>query len=116
VARKLGFHGAAILLVLTLAPAGVVLAGAQGAAAGGCGSWAQQTSVDPGTGDNNLTGVAAISASNVWAVGYYFVGVNTVTLIEHWDGTSWSVVPSPNVGTGDLLNGVYAFSATDIWG
>src|SRR5579859_6854009 len=96
--RKLGFHVASILLVLILAPAGVALAGAQSASAGVCGSWVQQTSPNVGVGDNSINGVAAISASNAWAVGYNFIGVNTVTLIEHWDGTSWSVVPSPNAG------------------
>ena len=36
------------------------------------------------------------------------------TLIEHWNGTSWSIVSSPNPGAGGL-NGVAIISATDIW-
>lgn len=47
------------------------------------------TSPDAGTGDNNLNGVTAISTRNAWAVGEYFVGVSTLTLIEHWNGNSW---------------------------
>ena len=52
-----------------------------------------------GTGFNNLIAVTSISESNVWTAGYY-ENTNSVfqTLIEHWDGTSWSVVASPNVG------------------
>lgn len=114
-ARKLGFYVAPILIVLIMAPAGMAQAGARSAPAGACRSWVHKASPNVGTGDNNLYGVAAISASNAWAVGGYFVGASTVTLIEHWNGKSWSVVSSPNVGTGDLLYGVYAVSAADVW-
>ena len=39
--------------------------------------------------------------SNIWTVGFY-ANSNQVyqTLIEHWNGTNWSVVSSPNVGAG----------------
>jgi hypothetical protein len=37
------------------------------------------------------------------------------TLIEHFDGTSWSVVPSPNADSGQILFGVAAISDTDVW-
>jgi len=41
------------------------------------------------------------------------------TLIEHWNGTQWRIVPSPNVGFGffhdNLLQGVTAVSANDMW-
>ncbi len=33
-------------------------------------------------------------------------------MIESWDGTSWSVVPSPNPATDDGLEGVSCVSAT----
>jgi hypothetical protein len=38
-------------------------------------------------------------------------------MIEHWDGTSWSVVPSPNPDTRgtSLLSGVAAVSVKDIY-
>ena len=37
--------------------------------------------------------------------------------IEHWDGTSWTVVPSPNPNPqgNNSLGAVAAISATDIW-
>src|SRR5207247_2279435 len=57
-------------------------------------------------------GVAAVSANDVWAVGYGAPG----TLTERWNGTAWSVVPSRNVGTNtNQLNGVAAVSANDVW-
>jgi hypothetical protein len=58
-----------------------------------------------------LNAVAAVSSSDVWAVGY----LNDGTLIEHWDGTQWSIVPSPNGGTYSELFAVSVVSATNIW-
>lgn len=79
-------------------------------------------SQDPGTGDHTdtLSSVAAVSASNVWAFGSYYDGATNRTLIEHWDGSRWSVVPSPNPWGGrqnsnDRLDGVAAVSASDVW-
>jgi hypothetical protein len=65
--------------------------------------------------DADVLALAPVSSSDVWAVG----GQPGVTLIEHWDGKSWSVVPSPNVtGDGVVGNGLLsaaAVSATDVW-
>ena len=80
-------------------------------------SWSVVTSANPGSIYNTLYGVTAISAANVWAVGYYVntTGV-TQTLIEHWNGTSWSVVTSPSPATGNNeLFSVSAASASSIW-
>jgi hypothetical protein len=62
--------------------------------------------------DNVLAAVSANSASDVWTVGQFIPDANqdlTQTLIEHWDGTAWSAVASPNVGT--LANALFAVSA-----
>jgi hypothetical protein len=65
-----------------------------------CGTWSVVPSPNVGSGSNEPSAVAAISASNVWMVGYYQNSSNIAqTLIEHWNGTSWSVVPSPNAGS-----------------
>src|SRR5579859_6981849 len=45
-----------------------------------------------------LESAAASSASNAWAVGGYYHGNAQLTLTEHWNGTTWKVVPSPNPG------------------
>lgn len=70
----------------------------------------------PGSG-SQLISVDAVSTDDVWAVGNHPVpgdGVNT--LIEHWDGSTWSVVPSPNsIRAVNLLSSVSADSATDAW-
>jgi hypothetical protein len=64
---------------------------------------------------NVLTGVAAVSSTDVWAVGYTLQS-NYRTLIEHWDGSSWTIVPSPNIGPyGNYLSAVAALAPNDVW-
>ena len=82
------------------------------------GAWVTVPSPNSGTGDNKLTSVSAVSFNDVWAVGSYAVaGTGAVrTLTEHWDGTAWTIVSSPNLGSGNnYLQGVVAFSANDVW-
>jgi hypothetical protein len=64
----------------------------------------------------SLSGVAALAPDDVWAVGGYGQGAPGRTLVEHWDGTSWSVVPSPNKGPfPNSLSAVAAVAADDVW-
>jgi hypothetical protein len=77
--------------------------------------WAVQPSPNGSSQRNDLTGVAATSASNAWAVGYYFSGSELQTLIEHWNGRRWAVQPSPNPGTSNQFWGVAATSASNAW-
>jgi hypothetical protein len=69
--------------------------------------------------DNRLESVAALAPDDVWAVGYEqnIDGQNRQrSLVEHWDGASWSIVPSPNrEGGGAELFGVTALGADDVW-
>jgi hypothetical protein len=65
---------------------------------------------------STLSGIAALAPYDVWAVGSYHNGTIDQTLIEHWDGATWSVVASPYTGTGSAyLNGVAAVAAGDVW-
>ena len=83
-------------------------------------SWTVVSSPNPATntGDYDaLQGVAALSPSNVWAVGYSGCSscYGDQSLIEHWNGTSWSIVSNPNPYTTQDLYGIAAVSASDIW-
>jgi len=82
-----------------------------------CGAWSGLQPPSPGTEDNNLNGVAVLSPCDAWAVGFDLdSGGMDQTLTEHWNGSTWTVVPSPNVaGLDNILNGVRAESPTDIW-
>ena len=60
-----------------------------------------------------LTGIAAVSANDIWAVGYTTDPTTGFerTLTEHFDGTSWTIVASPNATTGhNTLAGVTALT------
>jgi hypothetical protein len=81
-------------------------------------AWKTVPSPDPAglMRDNFLTGVASVSAHDIWAVGFYDRGGAAGTLIERWNGTSWKVIKSPNAGTGNnFLEGVIATSAGNAW-
>ena len=62
-----------------------------------------------------LGGVAAVSDSDVWAVGGYRNWTTQSTLFEHWDGMGWTVLLGPSTQADVDLRGVDAASATDIW-
>jgi hypothetical protein len=77
-----------------------------------------------GRGPNLLNAVLTLAPNDAWAVGYSTPGQPeesaTLTLILHWDGTGWKVVPSPNIGPknrsqSNRLLGLTANSAHDIW-
>ncbi len=92
-------------------------------------------------GAQRFFGLAAVTPHDVWAVGEYEDGdpnssdTAVHTLIEHWDGTRWSAVPSPDgelptpvPGSNDVMGGanipgapasrlvtVSADSPQDVW-
>jgi hypothetical protein len=69
-----------------------------------------------------LQAVTATSANDVWAVGNSVIGVPATasrTLIEHWNGQRWTIVPSPDVTVGGVTNN-FLFSVSgsrrdDVW-
>jgi hypothetical protein len=79
--------------------------------------WAQVANPAPGdTLVTELNGVAAISPSDVWAVGDVFNGNSQTqrTLVFHWNGTRWASVPAPSPGFGTLY-GTDGVSAAEAW-
>jgi hypothetical protein len=61
---------------------------------------------------NDLFAVAAVSSSDVWAVGR-FANISTFrALTLHWDGTAWRNVSNP---CGSGLNGVTALASNNVW-
>ena len=75
--------------------------------------------------DYQINSIDAISPTNVWAVGdsgdnvadFYSSGGGGTpanTLIEHYNGTSWSIVPSPATGANASLTGVTSTSASNV--
>lgn len=79
-------------------------------------TWHQISS--PNAGSSELDGVTATSASDAWAVGY---GTNSsftsISLAEHWNGSTWSIVSTPNpaASNGTFLLAAAAVSTSDVW-
>jgi hypothetical protein len=62
--------------------------------------------------------VSARSGTDAWAVGYQDTtgGAYFQPLIEHWDGTAWTVATSPPIpDDNSQLLGVSALSANQVW-
>src|SRR6266567_3685816 len=81
-------------------------------------TWQVVTSPNVGTGNNDLSGVAADLFGSVWAVGGFTNSAqgNDQTLVEHWNGSTWQVVTSPNMGTGNNdLSGVAVDLSGGVW-
>ena len=87
-------------------------------------AWKMIPSPSPGTttkcgtgySGNMLNGVAAVSTSDVWAVGEMCGYGNMQTLTEHWNGSKWQVVFSPRLDRDDsTLVAVAAASSNDVW-
>jgi len=61
-----------------------------------------------------MTAVAAVSSNDVWAVGAVGDG-DDGPFAEHWDGTSWAIVPTAPISGDGLFAGVTADSSSDVW-
>jgi hypothetical protein len=65
-----------------------------------------------GTGLYDLT---VLAPDDVWAVGTVAVGPN-ITVTYHWDGQTWTRVPSPSISGGSsYLTGVSGAAADAVW-
>ena len=83
-------------------------------------SWSVVASPNASVYPNYLSGITCLAASDCWAVGNYDVDGNEIsstTLAEHWNGSSWSIIVSPNPSPGyfNFLDGVTCSSASDCW-
>jgi hypothetical protein len=62
-----------------------------------------------------LQAISVISANDIWAVGYSSdTNFNNFTLTLHWNGSTWSIVPSPILDH-DILFAVDAIASNDVW-
>jgi hypothetical protein len=78
--------------------------------------WQQVPSPNaPNSTNNHLYDVVALSTDDVWAVGQGFPDRVMGPLVEHWDGTQWSVAPSPVLTTWTYLEAIGGNSPNDMW-
>jgi hypothetical protein len=82
-------------------------------------AWKRVRSPNPGhMRENVLNGVAVLSRTNVWAVGYRTNAAERQPLILHWDGSDWTrfTIPNPpDQRGGATLTAVSASSASNAW-
>lgn len=94
-------------------------------------AWTQSTSISPvgtpGPGGTyaEFNAVAAIAPNDLWAAGEA-TGLGGLgfpgpwIMIQHFDGTSWTLVPGPAPVVGSAFNGtrvtaILAFASNDVW-
>jgi hypothetical protein len=79
-------------------------------------TWTTTTLPNPAAAASvGLSGVAAVSPTDVWAVGTGTSGTATPAVIRHWDGRRWVAVRPP-AGLGDAyLTAVAAGGTADVW-
>jgi hypothetical protein len=61
---------------------------------------------------DNLQSVSCASSAQCMSVGWYRKGSKSLTLTEMWNGTAWSVLPSPNPTSSSVLDAVSCVSAS----
>ena len=72
----------------------------------------KQLKTVPMVNGSRINKVAALSPSNVWAVGQQTQA--NLSQIQHFDGKQWTAVPSPHSANGEVLNSLKAISAKSI--
>jgi hypothetical protein len=79
-------------------------------------AWGVVPSPNGGVGEGNtLTAVSVLSASDIWAVGSMGFSITVEPQVQHWNGSTWQLVPIPaEVGGGELF-GVEAIAPDDVW-
>jgi hypothetical protein len=89
-----------------------------------CGAAWRVVGGQDGSWNQFLGGVAAVSPSDIWAVGTYQDPYQVIPptgyldrgLAEHWDGTAWTRTPYADAGSnGTILSDVAASATNDVW-
>ncbi|HJT80809.1 MAG TPA: hypothetical protein VJ719_06400 [Chthoniobacterales bacterium] len=82
-------------------------------------AWQHVAAANPGTSVVAVVAITCVSGADCWLAGYYYPNENTAdvqTLVEHWNGTSWAIVPSPNLGpTNSQFSAISCVSSSQCW-
>ena len=91
------------------------------------------TAANPDRRYNQLGGIYSLPSGHAWVVGqsggvqgayarhagtgtqFGVLNKNISTLTEHWDGSHWNLIPSPNIGLDSGLQAVAGHGARDLW-
>jgi len=82
-------------------------------------SWTRLAqTLPPGASSSNLAAVKVFGDADAWAAGHYFhsTAPNNKTLIQRWNGSTWTQVASPNPNSSfNSLTGLDGVSTNDLW-
>jgi hypothetical protein len=86
-------------------------------------AWTRVDAPEPSGKQAVLAGVDELSSTNAWAVGNSAAGtvgegnIDNEPLIEHWDGTKWSLVRGASLPAGatGVLHGIGGTGPSDLW-
>ena len=89
--------------------------------------WSMVTAPNTSPSENNLLeSVSCAGANFCVAVGSYYNGTDVQTLVDQWDGSSWSIVSSPNqananqpndsLGSASCVTGSFCIAVGEYWG
>ena len=93
------------MIVPVFLVAGILASPSSAGASAAC-SWSVSPTPNPdGLASASLNGIVAFSPTDLWVVGTL---LQDSSLAEHWDGSAWTVVPSPPSPAGDHFYGVVA--------
>ncbi|HJT56744.1 MAG TPA: hypothetical protein VJ761_09630, partial [Ktedonobacteraceae bacterium] len=78
-------------------------------------SWIKVGSPNVDKQNTTFFGVASVSATSAWGIGLSYANSgNNKALTEHWNGSNWKVVSSPNVEGDSILTGVTTVPASNM--
>jgi hypothetical protein len=112
---------AALLAMAVALAAAAATSGSAASQADACdGAWTVVTTPAALGGDARLRAVTMFGDGSAWAVGDGFdgpgVGGTQRGFAEHWDGSAWTAVPTPDFGTrASLLAGIGGSGPRDLW-
>lgn len=66
-------------------------------------------------GTAGFLGIAAVTPTDAWGVGWSIGTGNLNGLLEHWNGTTWTRVAAPDAAQISILYGVSALAPNDVW-
>jgi hypothetical protein len=79
-------------------------------------AWSTTPSLDPSTPANILNAVTCVDATDCWATGATDAAsgqnMSPTPFVENWNGSTWTVEPSPNVMTLGYLSGLACVRGT----
>ncbi len=97
-------------LVLVILPAAGVVANSDASRFGG-----ESFHIVAQFNNASFAGTVAVADNDIWAVGESNPSGTEQPLAVHFNGTSWSVVPTPTLTHGGSFAGVAAAASNDVW-